>query len=94
MSSLGLQLMSSIMNQGTLHDFSQVPKDFLKPTESEVYGFIEKHVIDYGVFPNFILIGLVLINLFSPFSWQKTSSAFLGGFFLDVFSLNDFGGCF
>lgn len=42
--------------------------------------------------PNTVLIAIILINLFVPLhSWFGVSAAFVGGFFLDIFSENFFG---
>lgn len=41
----------------------------------------------FGVVPNFIFIAVILINFFAPYrSWWGVSAAFIGGFFLDIFS--------
>ncbi len=47
-----------------------------------------------GITPNFVLITVIFINLFSPSHWQKAFSAVIGGFYLDIFSLNNAGGFF
>ena len=45
-----------------------------------------------GMIPNLILISVILINIFeSPEKKYGILSAFIGGFFLDVFSENIFG---
>jgi rod shape-determining protein MreD len=45
-----------------------------------------------GYFLNLILIATILINLFVPHhSWWGITSAFIGGFFLDIFSENFIG---
>lgn len=46
-----------------------------------------------GIIPNFILISVILLSLFTPvpnFS-VVVSSAFIGGFFLDIFSVGLIG---
>jgi hypothetical protein len=47
-----------------------------------------------GFLPNFVLVAVVLVNLFSSSSKDKIISALVGGFYLDVFSLNNAGGFF
>lgn len=45
-----------------------------------------------GIIPNLILISVILINFFeSPSKNSGIFSAFIGGFFLDIFSENFFG---
>lgn len=45
-----------------------------------------------GVVPNFILISVILIIFFaSRQKWWRISSAFIGGFFLDIFSAGPIG---
>lgn len=45
------------------------------------------HFNIWGIVPNLILISVVFINLFTSHrSWLPVSSAFIGGFFLDVSS--------
>lgn len=45
-----------------------------------------------GMVPNFILLSVILINLFES-QREKTGifAAFIGGFFLDIWSVNVFG---
>lgn len=45
-----------------------------------------------GMVPNFILLSVILINLFEP-QKEKTGifAAFIGGFFLDIWSVHIFG---
>ena len=43
---------------------------------------------------NFLLIAIVLINIFSSSSQDKILSVIIGGLCLDIFSLNNFGGFF
>lgn len=46
----------------------------------------------FGVFPNLVLILVVIVNLFfSRHYWFGASQAFIGGFFLDIFSGNFLG---
>jgi len=47
-----------------------------------------------GVVPNFVLIAVIFINLFSSSKQEKVLSALIGGFYLDVFSLDNRGGFF
>ena len=47
-----------------------------------------------GVIPNLVLIAVIFINLFNVSWQQKVSAAVIGGFYLDIFSLNDVGGFF
>lgn len=44
-----------------------------------------------GIVPNLILIAVILISLFTSYYWWGVSSAFVGGFFLDIFSGNFIG---
>jgi len=45
-----------------------------------------------GIIPNLVLITVILLNLFEqPKSYTGLISAFLGGFFLDIFSENFIG---
>jgi hypothetical protein len=44
-----------------------------------------------GVIANFVLLAVVLINIFSSSGQNRMLSALLGGFFLDVFSLGNAG---
>ncbi len=45
-----------------------------------------------GIVPNFILFSVILVNFFEP-QKEKTGifAAFIGGFFLDIWSVNIFG---
>ena len=45
-----------------------------------------------GIVPNFVLLSVILINLFEP-QKEKTGifAAFIGGFFLDIWSVHIFG---
>jgi rod shape-determining protein MreD len=47
-----------------------------------------------GFLPNFVLIAVILVHLFSSSSKDKIIAALIGGFYLDVFSLNNAGGFF
>lgn len=47
-----------------------------------------------GMIPNLVLITVIFINIFNSSQWQKISSAVIGGFYLDIFSLNNIGGFF
>ena len=47
-----------------------------------------------GIIPNFVLITVIFINIFNSSQWQKISSAVIGGFYLDIFSLSNMGGFF
>ena len=47
-----------------------------------------------GFLPNFVLIAVVFINLFSSSVRDRAASALIGGFYLDVFSLGQTGGFF
>ncbi|MDP2967021.1 MAG: rod shape-determining protein MreD [bacterium] len=47
-----------------------------------------------GITPNLVLIAVIFINIFNSSQWQKISSAIIGGFYLDIFSLNNVGGFF
>lgn len=51
------------------------------------------HFNIFGVVPNLILISVILISFFTPTSkfGVGIGSAFIGGFFLDVFSSQPFG---
>jgi len=40
-----------------------------------------------GITPNLVLMAVIFINIFNSSQWQKISSAVIGGFFLDIFSL-------
>jgi len=47
-----------------------------------------------GWSPNFILLAVILINFFTPDHselWWGVGSAFIGGFFLDIFSSSPIG---
>ena len=47
-----------------------------------------------GFLPNFVLIAVIFVNLFSSSLKDKIISALIGGFYLDVFSLDSAGGFF
>jgi hypothetical protein len=47
-----------------------------------------------GFLPNVVLIAVIFVNLFSSSPKDKIISALVGGFYLDVFSLNNAGGFF
>jgi len=49
------------------------------------------HFNVFGIVPNFVLIAVIFINLFGSSDREKVFSAVIGGFYLDVFSLNDRG---
>ncbi len=50
------------------------------------------HFIILGITPNLVLITVVIINLFRFPQWQKIFAAFIGGIYLDIFSIsNPFG---
>lgn len=47
-----------------------------------------------GIVLNLVVVGVILINLFNFPQWQKLASVLIGGFYLDLFSLDSFGGFF
>ena len=47
-----------------------------------------------GFLPNFVLLAVIFVNLFCLTSGEKMVVALIGGFYLDVFSLETKGGFF
>jgi len=57
-----------------------------------VQGSFLIHFSVFGFVPNFVLILVIVINLFaSPKNWWGLASALIGGFFLDIFSASFLG---
>jgi len=57
-----------------------------------IQGSFLVHFTIFGVFPNLVLIFVLLINIFTPLNdWFGVVSALIGGFFLDIFSAGFFG---
>ena len=49
------------------------------------------HFNVFGIVPNFVFITVILINLFTPHHyWRGVGAAFIGGLYLDIFSLSSF----
>ena len=55
MQSIGLNLVSKILQLGDLREFVKLNKSYLGAHEVEVYNFVEKHLRQYGVLPSFEL---------------------------------------